>query len=153
VNSPCRNRRIVIASLLFVETGRLSLLRALTGQVVVDLFPCMSIPVGAACGAGMIVATSIIASARPVEGSGYGAYLADRFGSTCASFLAAADATDRVRLQPYADTINRLVAQKWGSVTTERLHRVVLAIVTECGAQVRSEFESTARNVIARSNP
>jgi hypothetical protein len=138
---------------LFVETGGLSPLRALTCQAVVDLSLCMNIRVGAACAAGMIVATTITALARPVEGSGYGAYLADRFGSTCASFLAAADATDRVRLKAYADTINRLVAQKWGSVTTERLHRVVLAIVTECGAQERSEFESTARNVIARSNP
>jgi hypothetical protein len=61
----------------------------------------MNIQVGAACAAGMIVAATITASARPVEGSGYGAYLADRFGSTCASFLAAADAMDRVGLQPY----------------------------------------------------
>jgi hypothetical protein len=106
----------------------------------------------AACLAATIAALPTIAPAQLPQGAaGYGAYLADRFGSTCSGFVDAANTVDAVRLQLYASTIKRLAAQKWGAVAPDRLRRVLFEIVSHCEAHRRSDFESAANAVIARS--
>lgn len=111
-----------------------------------DFLLCMNMVVDALCLAGIVTGISVTALASPE-----GAYLADHFGFTCSGFLAAADASDPVRLHSYTETIHRLAARKWGSLSDDKLRRLVLAIVTQCETHGRSDFESTAREVIARS--
>ena len=107
----------------------------------------MNIVVGASCLLGIAVVAAM-ARASPE-----GEYLVNHYGFTCSGFLAAADAKDPVRLHTYTDTINRLASQKWGSLSNDRLRQVILAIVEQCQSRGRADFESTARQVIARSGP
>lgn len=112
-----------------------------------------SISLPAVCFAGMVFAMPVVGLAEPEQEHRYGSYLADRFGSTCLGFVNAADASDGVRLQPYTNMIKRLIAEKWGMLPDDKVSRVVLNIVTQCEAQGRSDFESTAKRVISRSVP
>ena len=107
----------------------------------------------ATCLAAMIAALPVLVSAKPTEDPSYGSYLADRFGSTCQGFVSAADAQDAVRLRPYGNLINRLITQKWGALPDSKLKRVILNVVVECEAHGGSDFESIAKQAIARSAP
>ena len=104
------------------------------------------------CCVGLTAAMLATAFARPEQPPSYGSYLADHFGSTCWSFLSAADTRDAVRLRLYGDLIDRLITEKWGALTSGKSKRLVLDIVTECEAHGGSDFESIAKQVIARSS-
>ena len=61
--------------------------------------------------------------------------------------LAAADA---VRFQAYKDALGRLIERKWGSIPQERLRHLVYELVTHCEAHGAADFETAAKQVIAR---
>jgi hypothetical protein len=90
-------------------------------------------------------------SARSSQGSDSGSFLANHYGSTCSGFIDAADTSDPVKLQSYNDTIVRLVRQKWGSLSNDKLRRLVRQLMIQCERNARSDFETTAKQVIARS--
>jgi hypothetical protein len=85
------------------------------------------------------------------QGSDSGSFLANRYGSTCSGFIDAADTSDPVKLQSYKNTIIRLVQQKWGSLSDDKLRRLVRKLVIHCEVNGRSDFETAAKRVIARS--
>ena len=89
--------------------------------------------------------------ARGSQGSDSGSFLANRYGLTCSGFIDAADKSDPVKLQSYRNTIVRLVQQKWGSLSDDKLRRLVRELVIHCEANSRSDFETAAKRVIARS--
>jgi hypothetical protein len=101
----------------------------------------------------VIVGAISTASAQSQQGSGTGAYLADGYGMTCSGFVHATDAADAVRLQPSKDVLGHLIERKWGSVSREKLRRLEWELVTQCERHGRTDFETTATQVIARSGP
>ena len=90
-------------------------------------------------------------AARSSQGSDSGSFLANHYGLTCSEFIDAADTSDPVKLQFYKNTIIRLVRQKWGSLSNDKLRRLVRQLVVQCEANGRSDFETTAKQEIARS--
>jgi hypothetical protein len=87
---------------------------------------------------------------RSTQGSDSGSFLANHYGSTCSEFIDAADTSDPIKLQVYKDTIIRLVRQKWGSLSNDKLRHLVRELVVQCEANGQSDFETTANQVIAR---
>jgi hypothetical protein len=79
-----------------------------------------------------------------------GSFLANHYGMTCSAFIDAADTSDPIKLQSYKDIIVRLVRQKWGSLPNDKLSRLVRQLVVECEGNGRSDFETTAKHVVAR---
>ena len=104
----------------------------------------------ASCLAVVAAASANAASAQNQRGSGAGAYLADRYGMTCSGFIHAADAADAVRLQAYKDALRRLIEGKWSSIPRERLRHLVHELVTHCETHGAANFETAAKQVIAR---
>jgi hypothetical protein len=100
----------------------------------------------------ILIAVSLaVTLARSSYSSDSGSFLANHFGSTCSEFIDAADTSDPVKLQLFKNTIIRLVRQKWGSWSNDKLRRLVLQLVVQCEENRRSDFETTAKQVIARS--
>ena len=89
--------------------------------------------------------------ARSSHGSDLGSFLANHYGLTCSGFIDAADASDPVKLESYKGTIIRLVRQKWRTLSNDKLRGLMRDLVAKCKANGRSDFETTAKEVIARS--